>query len=155
MSLINSGSLVPRKSMVNAFEVMFEDFEKSLNSFWNDPFFNDSISLRQERGFPKLNIMDTDKAYLIEAAVPSLKREDINIEVSDNAIKIEYTKKEETQKFNYLLRELSFRGFSRVIPFPESIKEEEVKAKIEDGVLKITVPKNSTSTIKTKKVCVE
>ncbi|MEM3342656.1 MAG: Hsp20/alpha crystallin family protein [Thermoplasmata archaeon] len=121
------------------FDEIFDQFRKEMNSLMF-PF-----EQFEEARFPATNIHDDGKNIVVEAEMPGLSKEDVNIEVTDKYIEIKGEKKEEKEekddKKKYIRKERSFTSYHRRIPLPEKIKPEEVKASMKDGVLKVTMPK--------------
>ena len=86
-----------------------------------------------------INIREEDDAYILSALVPGLKAEDLNIQVLEDALRIEGEYKADEQ--SYLVRELPGGSFTRTLRLPSVIDAEHVEAKIADGVLTLTLPK--------------
>jgi HSP20 family protein len=103
---------------------------------------------------PSINISEEKNNYKIEMAAPGLKKEDINIDVNNNVITIssetesEYKSdgdKKEKKEEMYSRREYNYSSFSRSFSVPENADTENIKAKYENGVLQLTVPKKQQS----------
>ena len=92
---------------------------------------------------PKANITETPKEYKLELAAPGLERKDFNIEVENHMLTISAEKEEEKNEKDgeYSRREYSFNSFSRSFTLPENVKEGDIDAKYENGVLKVSIPK--------------
>ena len=95
---------------------------------------------------PKMNIIESDKDYEIEISAPGAKKEDMNLSIdSENNLVIALDAKEENEEKqeerHYLRREFSRMQFKQMIALPENIKKEQISAKMEDGILKISLPK--------------
>lgn len=91
-------------------------------------------------GIP-VNIYEKDNAYVVEAAVPGYKREDLTVEVTGDTLTIAgtfETKTEDEQK-NYHRRELRHGSFSRSFSFPSPLDPKSVTAAFENGMLRISV----------------
>jgi len=121
--------------MGDDFNRLFEQFGKSLS--WPD----------QGRFAPAMDIHETEDAYVVEADVPGLKKDDIHLEVADNVLTIKGERKEqkEEKEKNYHRVERSFGSFARSVALPNGIDGTKVSAKFEDGVLKVTLPKHEAS----------
>jgi HSP20 family protein len=91
---------------------------------------------------PAIDLYEKDGRYVVEAAMPGLKRDDINIEIADNRLtlsaKRQENKTEESERYHY--REVRRGAFSRSIAFPREIDAEKVEAEYKDGMLRVTVP---------------
>lgn len=128
----------------------------SLN--WNDrtlPVFNwgDSLfekgeklmqPLRKGNVVPAVNVSETEEAYQLELAAPGKVKEDFKVEVENGTISIssEEEVSNESENKNYTRKEYSYNSFSRSFTLPENVSEEEIEAKYQNGVLKLTLPKN-------------
>lgn len=115
------------------------DGEDSFNSLFSD-FFNDFMDMS---GFSfKADIKEEEDKYWIEAELPGLKKKDINIEIDDDRLKISASREDvvEKEKQNYIYRERSTGKFQRSF-YLENIKEDEIQAEYDNGILKIKLPK--------------
>lgn len=124
--------------MDRAFENFRRDLEKSFTSF-------PSISMP---AFPKMpetscDVIDEGKQLLIKADIPGVKKNEIDLNVTDNSLEItaEHKAEKEEKKKNYLRKERSQVSYYRTVPLPEKVKSNQAKAKLEDGVLTVTIPK--------------
>jgi HSP20 family protein len=101
---------------------------------------------------PALDLYEKDGKYVIEAAIPGLKKDDIEIAVSDNRLTLSAKRQEEKTEENarYHYREVRRGGFARTIAFPQPIDEEHIEAEYTNGVLRVTVP--TAEPVKAKKV---
>ena len=93
-----------------------------------------------------VNIREEDEAYILSALVPGINAEDLNIQVMDDVLRIEgeymrsspVDRQDENQ---YLMQELPHGSFTRTLRLPAAIDADSVEAKIENGVLTLTLPK--------------
>jgi len=99
--------------------------------------FNAGISL------PKVNIRETADAFMVEMAVPGLKKSDFHIELDNQVVSISTEAKEEQerQEENYTRREFGYSSFKRSFTLPESVDEEKINATYNEGILNIHLPK--------------
>ncbi len=111
-----------------------------------DTFFDDAIGKNLDtRDFkPGVDIIEHDGKFEINASLPGLKKEDINIELEDNVLTISGERKHETEEKNkkYHLFETRFGSFTRSFTLPRNVNRDSVKANMEDGMLKITIDKS-------------
>ncbi len=116
----------------------FEDFYNMLDDFFTDPW---SAGRRGYDAF-KLDVQQKDDAYLIEAELPGAKKEEVSIELNDGTLRIALNrdeKKDEENK-NYIHRERRSFSASRSIYLGDA-DAQGIKAKLDDGILKISVPR--------------
>ena len=116
-----------------------------LPEVFNDLFEND-FTPRNVSTAPAINVKETQTAYTIELAAPGLKKEDfmVNINAEGNlVVKMEQhdEKKDEDKNSHYLRREFSFSKFEQTLILPDDVDKEGIKAKMEHGVLTVTLPK--------------
>lgn len=103
---------------------------------------------------PPVNIKETESAYEVELSAPGKKKEDFNIEVDNDLLTIssEFKSESNTEEGKYTRREFSFSSFKRSFTLPETVKEDEIKAGYENGILKITLPKKEEALPKAKRL---
>jgi len=130
-----------------------------------DHFFDDFLSRRWprlldrnvpaglEKGFPKVDILDHDKEIEIQAALPGVKKDDLDVTINNQTITIRASTKEEKkeEKGKYFHREITRGDFQRVLSLPENVDGDNAKASFADGILKVIIPK----TEKTKRKTIE
>lgn len=99
---------------------------------------------------PTANVMETSKEFKLELAAPGLERKDFNVEIENHVLKISAEKEEEKSEKagEYSRREYSFNSFTRSFSLPENVKEGSIDAKYENGVLKVSIPKEKETPVK-------
>ena len=126
--------------------------EKSFSSFPSFRF--PSIAMPPMPKFPETtcDVIDEGKQLRVKMDVPGVKKNEIDLNVTDNSIEISAGHKEdkEQKKKNFLRKERSEVSYYRTIPLPEKVHSGKAKAKLSDGVLDVTLPK-ITPTAKPKK----
>ena len=95
---------------------------------------------------PAINVKESDKAYTVELAAPGMKKEDFNVHINDEGnliIKMEQKQehKDEDKNIRYLRREFSYSKFEQTLILPDDVKKEDIKARVENGVLTVELPK--------------
>lgn len=96
----------------------------------------------------RVDVSETDKDYQVRAELPGVKKEDIRVTVNGNFVSIaaEVRKeKEEKSGSRVLLKETCFGSMSRGFSLPQDVDSKNVIAKLDDGVLKLTLPKHEGS----------
>jgi HSP20 family protein len=92
---------------------------------------------------PALNIKENDDNFEIELAAPGFAKKDFEITIEDGCLNIaaenEHSKEEKDE--NYTRREFKYNSFTRSLQLPESVKQEEIKANYNDGILSFKVAK--------------
>lgn len=116
-------------------------------ALFNELFDLNNWNFRSEeqRYMPKMNVTESDKEYELELCVPGLAKEDLSLTVnSENNLVIEMLHKEEQEEKNeknYLRREFKRMQFKQMLSLPENVKKEQIRAKVENGILYVTLPK--------------
>ena len=115
-----------------------------------DQLFN----VRNPRTFPALNVWEDEDGYFVEAELPGVREEDLEITVSDGStLTIEGERKTRgTDAEKYRYRERGTGKFKRTIELPDELDSDAVNASLVDGVLTITLPRRAE--LKPKKVVV-
>ncbi len=93
---------------------------------------------------PATNILENENSFEIRLAVPGMKKDDFKMEMEDNVLSVVFEKKEEDkekQAGEYLRREFDMDEFTRSFSIPKTADVDNIKAKYENGILFITVPK--------------
>ena len=130
------------------------DFVPTSFSNLIDRFFNDSLSRTGGSSYsfvPKVDILENEKAYEINVAVPGLSKEDFKIDLNDNFLTISGERKfsKEKKENNLHVVETQYGNFSRSFSLPENVDASKISAKYADGILEINVPKDEKKTLKT------
>jgi HSP20 family protein len=130
----------------------FWDAEKSLLS----DFFDTGAGMLKWNGavdVPAMNVIEHEKEFQIEMAVPGKSKEDFKVEVENNILKISCEKKAEKEEKsrNFRRHEFSFEQFSRSMMLPENSIADKLSAKYEHGILQLRLPKKEVAAAKPKK----
>lgn len=103
----------------------------------------------------KTDIKETENNYVLEVDLPGFDKKDINMELENGYLSIsakrEHKVEENDKKDNFIRRERSFGQFSRSF-YVGDIKEEDISAKLENGILTVLLPKEEKETPKTKRI---
>jgi HSP20 family protein len=96
-------------------------------------------------GMPATDIRETDKAYLLDVELPGLTREDVDLGVHGDMLTLSGHKAETRDDAGaaYRISERRFGRFERAFPIPADVERDRIQAAFRDGVLKITLPRNT------------
>lgn len=99
--------------------------------------FNMGISL------PKVNIKEVADAFIVEMAVPGLKKSDFNIHLENKILSIsaELTEEQENENEAYTRREFGYSSFKRTFTLPETVNDIKINASYNNGILHVYLPK--------------
>ena len=108
-----------------------------------DDAFTRPLSLTESRHGAALNMYQTDDDVVVKAALPGMKADDVQINITGDVLSIkgEMKEKNETKEKNYHIREQRWGSFERNVMLPTSVVSDKAKAEFEDGILTITLPK--------------
>jgi HSP20 family protein len=104
--------------------------------------------------FPPLNVWEDGETLKIEAEVPGVKQEDIEVSFDNGELTLKGEKKFEAKEKTPLhRRERVYGSFTRTLSLPWELKVDQVSAELKDGVLTVTLPKAEAA--KPRKVAIK
>lgn len=118
----------------------FDDFQNMLDDFFAEDWSRPRSLMKDTF---KIDVKEDEKEYMVEAELPGITKEDVNLSIEDGRLCISVNKeevKEDKDEKNYIHRERRYTSMQRNVFLAEAA-DEGIKAKLEDGVLIITVPK--------------
>ena len=118
-----------------------------------DDFFNNGWMPKMKATAPAVNVKEDANAYTMELAVPGIKKEfcRVNINADGNlevAIENKLEHKEENKKEHFLRREFSYSNYQQTYVLPDDTVKDHIAAKVDNGVLTITMPKVKKDEVK-------
>jgi HSP20 family protein len=139
-----------------------EDKKMKLVKWNNDPvfpvlfnrFFTDDLDTyfptRDCGCFPATNIVENDKDFEIEFAVPGRNKDDIKISIENDVLTVSSEKesKGEEKGRNFTRKEFVFASFKRSFTLPKTVDAEQISASYNNGILKIGIPKKEEAQAK-------
>ena len=142
------GSLVPRKERslfptTDRFSRMMNRWEEEMEELMGRVWGGDGTSLMGSDFMPKTDFVETENQFEVTVDLPGLKPEEVTVELKNGELWISGKHEEEKEEKGktYHRVERHHGEFRRVLSVPNAINEENVEAKFENGVLKVTVPK--------------
>ena len=105
---------------------------------------------------PAINVIENEKDYTVEFAAPGMKKEDFSVNINGEGnlvVKMERKneQKEENKKSHYLRREFSYAKYEQTLILPDDVEKQNIAAKMENGVLYITLPKTEPAATKVER----
>ncbi|TKD71514.1 Hsp20/alpha crystallin family protein [Pseudalkalibacillus hwajinpoensis] len=120
---------------------MIQNWMNTFDDFFKEPFTN----LLPAQSF-RVDLYETDVAFIIEAELPGITKEQIKVEPLGDGLRISIESKsyeeERNDKQRYYKQERSYTSTSRTIKLPYHFSMENVKGKYTNGILEITIPKD-------------
>ena len=104
--------------------------------------------------WPTIDVDENEQAYIVSAELPGIDPKDVELNLKDNALTLSGEKRSERNEEQQGRRysERSFGRFQRTIPFDVEIDADRVEANCDNGVLKITLPKNPKAREQSKRI---
>jgi len=145
------------RRMDDIFEVFRNNIESILNPWWSSSYLwhspsklqkeEEAVEEEKDEGIrtPLYDMVDKGDRYELQAELPGIEKDKIHVKATDDSIEISAEQLEEERveerKKKYVYNERSYRSFYRTIPIPEQILSSEVTAKMNNGILRIDLPK--------------
>jgi len=106
---------------------------------------------------PSADISETDKEYVIRAALPAVKKEDVQVTLDDGIITIKGERKQQKEDKNEKFHRVeSFYGsFERSFTVPDNVNADAIQCESKDGVLTVHIPKSEVTKQKPKQIAVQ
>jgi len=143
-------------------EISFDSLHQELNNFLRDSFmgmgFSHPLRIRKDLVWrPAIEMKQNDKEYKINVQLPGVDKEDIDIELENDYIKISAEVKDECEKEESEIKTCEFRygKYLRTISLDNPIKTELAQAEYKNGILKINLPKQQIEKNISKKLSVK
>ena len=113
-----------------------------------EDFLNNDWMPRANSTAPAVNVKEDEKAYTMELAAPGIKKEYCRVAINDEgnltiAIENKQEHKHEDKHHHYLRREFSYSNYEQSYTLPEDVNREGIEAKVDNGILTVTLPKVS------------
>ena len=125
--------------------------ENLFDDFFRDPFDmmvphgHDPLYGKHAKNMMKTDVRETDATYELDIDLPGFKKEDVNVELKDGCLTINAAKSldkdEQDEHGKYIRRERFAGSCSRSFYVGENVQPADISAKFEDGILKLSVPK--------------
>ena len=122
-----------------------------------DDFLNTDFMPRANSTAPAVNVKESEKEYTMELAAPGIKKEYCRVAINDEgnltiAIENKQEHKHEDKHHHYLRREFSYSNYEQSYTLPDDVVKDQISAKVEDGILTVTMPKTEPKQKVTKAI---
>ncbi|MBR0025218.1 MAG: Hsp20/alpha crystallin family protein [Muribaculaceae bacterium] len=137
------------------------------NSNWLPDVFNDFFDtdflpkVNSNTTAPAINVIEKKDEYDVELAAPGMTKEDFKVSLDeDHNLVVELDKKVEKTEENketghYLRREFSYTKFHQTLLLPDDVNRDNISATVENGVLKVVLPKLQPQEMKKERTMIE
>ena len=121
-----------------------------MNSFWFDDddcgYMTDGWGTKAGTTAPAVNVKENDREYEVELAVPGATKNDFQVSVDkDGCLSIKLERSNAENKDNtpvrYLRREFTYANYEQLLQLPDDVDRESISARVEDGILHVTLPR--------------
>jgi len=136
-----------------------EDISNRLNQIFGRPAAQTAAGhemMKVVDWAPSVDISETDKAYLIKAEIPEVKKEDVKVTLDNGMLTIQGERKMEKEEKGkkYHRIERSYGSFVRSFRIPDGVDEAKTKAEFKDGMINVTLPKSEKTKTKSVEIAV-
>ena len=131
--------------------------ENMFDDFFNDPFDREFFGAhnplygKHAKNMMKTDIHEKDNGYELAIELPGFKKDEINVDVSDGYLTIKAAKgldkDEQDKNGKYIRRERYAGSMSRSFYVGEGVTQDDVHAKFEDGILRLSLPKKDVKSL--------
>jgi len=147
--------ITKRKSEPTAIESMRREMDRFFDELTPFSWMRETNGgSRMDVWAPNTDMSEDENEYVIKMDIPGMTKDDIEVNFEDNRITIrgERSEEEREEKKDYIRKERYKGSFYRSFTIPKTVDEDQIKAKFEEGVLKVNLPKAEVSKPKEVKV---
>ena len=138
-------------------------FDEFFMDPFNDPFFTSSRNAlygKHSKNLMKTDVRETDGTYELDIDLPGFKKDEINAEIRDGYLTVSAAKgldKDQSDKDGRYIRRERYAGqCSRSFYVGEGVTEQDISAKFEDGILRLSIPKKEQPQLpQTRRIAIE
>ncbi len=133
----------------NPYPALFDRFFENDLFDWSNRHFSST-----ETTLPSVNIKESPEEFEVELAAPGFVKTDFNIELNHDMLTISSEKKlenETKEDQQFARREFSYQSFSRSFTLPNSADADKIKARYDNGILRVSIPKKEEAKPKPSK----
>lgn len=140
----------------------WDDMERMFEEMFTRPWFRSfpmewprrHLEWKFEGRVPAVDIIDREDELLVKAELPGVKKDELNITLTDDSVTLAGETRHETkdEKENYYRSEIVAGSFSRTVALPCTVDTDNAKAEFKDGVLTLRLPKTEKTRKRTIKI---
>jgi len=150
---------MPARQLDTFFDSFRREMERMMTRPWSSAMdwqFPSILDARDMR-MALYELVDKGDKFELQVEVPGIAKEKIDVKATKFSIEIsgKHSEKSEEKGKKYLYTERMFRSFYRNVPLPEEVVPSKVEAKIEDGILRVDIPKKSPTKTESETTKVE
>ena len=145
--------MMPRIFGENLFDDFMNDF--AFPDFTDNANIEKALYGKHAKNLMKTDVKDTENGYEVDIDLPGFKKDEISIELENGYLTVSAAKgldkDEEDKKGKYIRKERYAGAMQRSFYVGENLTQEDIKAKYENGILRLSVPKKEAKPVETKK----
>ena len=139
--------MVPSRNFDNMFDAFRREMERMMVRPWSFPMDWEfpSVSEARDMRMAPYELVDRGDRLELHLEVPGIEKENISVKTTQYSVEIsgKHSEKDEQKSKRYVYSERLFRSFYRNVPLPEEIIPSKVSAKLENGILRVDLPKKN------------
>lgn len=114
-----------------------------LNTFFDDFFGKENFAkYASTLTVPSVNVSESQDSFQIELAAPGYNKEDFQVSIENKVLKVSAERKQQSEDgLKHIIKEYHYSSFERSFNLPETILQEGIQAKYENGILQLVLPK--------------
>jgi HSP20 family protein len=138
------------------FAQMRAEMDRLFENFIGRGVFGTPVQSQATQLTPSIDVRENEKEIVIDAELPGMNENDVQIVVREGVVSLKGEKKSERdeKKDTYHLVERSYGSFERLFRLPEGVNEEQIKADFNSGVLHVVIPKRPEAIKAEKKISI-
>lgn len=138
------------------FAQMRAEMDRLFENFIGRGVFGTPVQSQVTQLTPSIDVRENEKEIVIDAELPGMNENDVQIVVREGVVSLKGEKKSERdeKKDTYHLVERSYGSFERLFRLPEGVNEEQIKADFNSGVLHVVIPKRPEAIKAEKKISI-
>jgi len=145
-----------RQEFLTPFDRIFDDMFGNMFPSVADGFGDDFFT---KGSYPKVNVINYDECIEIDAAIPGMTKDDVDVEITDGVLTIQGTSNQNrpVDDSQYLKREIKRSSFRRSFTLGDNLNTSEISARFDNGILTLKIPKLVSDDTKpvTRKITIE
>jgi HSP20 family protein len=156
LGMEKEGTALAPRSWPSVFGPRFmEDIEQMFAGMWR-PWWSPILGAAEAPEVPAVDMFEEGDAIVLKAELPGLKKEEVEVEVTGDAVTISGTKEKEEkiEKKDYYRYERASGEFSRSVTLPVEVEAGKATAQLKDGVLEVRAPKKEGAQPKARKITI-
>lgn len=140
-----------RSESMNPLAAFHEEMNRLFDEFWRE-FDGVGTSLVPSSGFPRIEVIETERDLKIEAELPGMEEKDIEVTLRNGVLTIRGERRSESEDKHRRVSERYYGQFERRIALAAEVEGDKVTASFQKGVLTVTLPKTAREVEDVKRI---